>query len=89
MNDRVDIVLTNWQIEAIEAIRATTRYEAMDKVAEILGAKLGQHRTWGCTTRKTIIIDKTTTADITFSKGRVKDLQYYSTDDVFYNRFTF
>lgn len=87
-NQRIDIILTAQQIEDIKNIKVATRYEAMDAVARILNAKTGQRTTWGCTTRKTIIIDNHTTADITFSKGKVKDIQYYDRrrdDCVFYN----
>ena len=83
---KMDINLTIEQVEALKAVQTKTRYEALDKVAEILGAKFGQHRTWGGTTRKTIIIDKNTTADISFSKGKIKQLEFYTREpDISYN----
>ena len=85
MGDRIDIILTAQQIEEIKNIKAATRYEAMDAVARILNARTGQRRTWGCTTRKNIIIDDHTHADITYSKGKVKELWYYTDNDTYYN----
>jgi hypothetical protein len=72
----VTVTLTNEQMTAIKNIEAKTRYEAMDKVAKILNAKAGQRGTWS-SSRKTIIIDENTHADITFSKGKVTKVQYY------------
>lgn len=72
------INLTEEQAAALKGIQTKTRYEALDRVAEILGARFGQRRTWGGTTRKTIIIDADTTADITYSKGKVKYLEFYT-----------
>lgn len=81
----LNINLTTEQVEALKAIQTKTRYEALDKVAEILGARFGQRRTWGGTTRKQIIIDANTTADITYSKGKVKYLEFYTRlDDTMY-----
>lgn len=76
MTEKITITLTNEQMTAIKNIEATTRYEAMDKVAKILGAKTGQKATWA-SSRKTIVIDKETIAEIKFSKGKVLEVQYY------------
>ena len=76
MTSKIIITLTAQQIAAIKGIEAATRYEAMDAVARILNAKTGQRGTWA-SSRKTIIIDSNTHADITFSKGKVKQIYYY------------
>ena len=77
--NRITVNLTNEQMTSIKNIEAKTRYEAMDKVAKILNAKTGQRGTWS-STRKTIIIDKNTHADITFSKGKVTKVEYYDNE---------
>lgn len=76
MAERITITLTAEQMNAIKGIEAKTRYEALDKVAEILNARTGQRGTWS-SSRKTIIIDDHTHADITFSKGKVTKVEYY------------
>lgn len=91
MKEHIEIPVTREQILEIKNITASTRYEALDKVANILGAKIGYRGTWGGTTRKTIVIDNFTSADITYSKGKVVDLSYYDhhkkeEDYVFYKR---
>ena len=83
MMERKNINLTNEQIAAIQGISAKTRYDALEQVAKVLGVRTGQRATWA-SSRKTIIIDDTTHADITFSKGKVVRLEYYSTEDIFY-----
>lgn len=77
MNERITITLTDDQMKALKAIEVKTRYEALDKVAEVLGAKTAPKRTWA-SSRKTIIIDSETIADISFSKGKVKQVEFYS-----------
>lgn len=73
---RIEINLTNEQVSSLQSIEAKTRYEAMELVAKVLGVTTGQRGTWS-SSRKTIIIDDTTHADITFSKGKVTKIQYY------------
>jgi hypothetical protein len=77
---KLQIDVSHEQIDPIRNITASTRYEAMEQVAAILGKHTGTRGTWS-STRKTIIIDNVTTAEITFSKGKVKDLQYYDHTD--------
>lgn len=83
MMERIKINLTNEQIAAIQSISAKTRYDALEQVAKVLGVRTGQRATWA-SSRKTIIIDDKTHADISFSKGKVVTLEYYSTEDIFY-----
>ena len=73
---KLQINVSQEQIAAIGSITAPTRYEAMEQVAAILGKPTGQRGTWA-SSRKTIIINDVTTAEITFSKGKVKALQYF------------
>ena len=74
--NRIIVKLTDEQMTAIKNVEAKTRYEAMDKVAKILNAKTAQRGTWS-STRKTIIIDENTHAEIKFSKGKVSNVEYY------------
>ena len=83
MNERITITLTDDQMKALKAIEVETRYEAMEEVAKILGAKTAQKRTWS-SSRKTIIIDKDTICEISFSKGKVLELQYYYKGEEYY-----
>ena len=78
-----EINLTNEQVKEIQDITAKTRYEALDKVAKILNAKTAQRGTWA-SSRKTIVIDEHIHADITFSKGKVTKLEYYTNDERYF-----
>lgn len=62
--------LTNEQLKAIENIEAETRYEAMEKVAEILNIKTGYGRGWERAVKE-LKVDEEISADITFQKGKV------------------
>lgn len=87
---KLQINVSQEQIDAIRNVTAHTRYEAMEQVAAILGKHTGQRGTWA-SSRKTIIIDDVTTAEITFSKDKVKALQYFDHTDnyVMYNTLYF
>ena len=69
MYKEIEIPVTREQIIEIKNIKASTRYEALDKVAEILGAKIGYRKTWGGTTRKTIVIEGNTVDKINKIRG--------------------
>ena len=73
---KVTVKLTNEQMTELKNIEAKTRYEAMDKVAKILNATTGYCSTWS-KTKKTIVIDENTHAEITFSKGKVTKIEYF------------
>ena len=80
-----DITLTDDQMNAIKSIEVDLRYDAMDKVAEILGVKVGYKTRWGRAHRE-IRIDEKTNCEITFRKGKVTELMFFDDKhDVFYN----
>ena len=70
------ISITDEQYAAIKNLTAATRYEALEGVAKILGLRTGQKATWS-SSRKTIIYDANTIADITYRKGKVVSLEFY------------
>jgi nitric oxide synthase oxygenase domain/subunit len=75
---RIDktIEITDEQYMAIKNLTTATRYEALDAVANILGLRTAQKATWS-SSRKTIIYDANTIADITYRKGKVVSLEFY------------
>ena len=74
-----DIVLTDSQLEAIKNIKATTRYEALEAVAQVLGIKVGRRNTWASTRMTLINEELQVSVDISYSKklGIVKAIWYY------------
>lgn len=76
MTDRIKVTLTNDQMRSIKNIEASTRYEAMDKVADILGVQIGYKNRWSRAHRE-IRWDERTHCDITFSKGKVTELLFF------------
>lgn len=76
---KVTVKLTNEQMTELKNIEAKTRYEAMDKVAKILNATTTQCGTWS-SSKKTIVIDENTHAEITFSKGKVTKIEYFDNE---------
>lgn len=68
--------LTNEQLKAIENIEAATRYEAMEKVAEILNIKTGYGRGWEKAVKE-IKVNEEIKADITYKKGKVVRISFY------------
>lgn len=90
---RIDrtIEITDEQYASIKNLTAATRYEALDAVAKILGLRTAQRATWS-SSRKTIIYDANTIADITYRKGKVVSLEFYDKSgnpDVFINYNTY
>lgn len=80
-----EIVLTDDQMAAIKSIEVELRYDAMDKVAEILGMNVGYKTRWGRAHRE-IRLDEKTNCEITFRKGKVTELKFFDDrHDVFYN----
>lgn len=76
MTDRIKITLTENQMDAIKNIEASTRYEAMDKVAEILGVHVGYKNRWSRAHRE-IRWNERTECSITFKKGKVTELHFF------------
>jgi hypothetical protein len=71
------VPITQAQKEAIERIQVDTAYEAMERIANILGIRTVQKSTWA-SSRKTLLVNEYTEASITFSRktGKVKALSY-------------
>lgn len=77
--------VTDEQISKIKAVQASKRLEALYQVAEILNKPITETNMLGIVNSgKKIYIDKTTIADITYSKGKVKVLEFWDmTNSVF------
>lgn len=71
------IPITEQQKQALQRVQVTTRYEALDRVANILGLRTIQRSTWA-TSRKGLMVNAYTTADISFSTktGKIKAIKY-------------
>lgn len=77
--------ITDEQLNEIKNIQATKRLEALYQVAEILNAPITETAMLGIVNScKKIYIDKTTIADITYSKGKVKELMFWDFTNNFY-----
>lgn len=79
------ITFTNEEMSSIKAINTASRSEALEQVREILNcegrysAKLNLVKS-----TKEIVIDETMTASITYSKGKVKSVDFIDIDNPFF-----
>lgn len=70
--------ITDDQVQQIKEIRAESRYDAIDQVAEILNTKTVQTAALAIVAAgKKIYINETTIGDITYSKGKVKTFELW------------
>lgn len=70
--------ITDEQINKIKEIRAESRYDAIDQVAQILNAKTVQTAALAIVAAgKKIYINETTIGDITYTKGKVKTFELW------------
>lgn len=79
------VTFTTEEMNSIKAINAASRAEALEQVREILNlngiysAKLNLVKN-----TKELVVDETMTANITYSKGKVKSVDFIDIDNPFF-----
>lgn len=80
--------ITDEQVKAIKEINAESRYDAIEKVAEILNTKTVQSACLGIVAAgKKVYINETTIGEIRYSKGKVKAFELWDlkSEKIFYH----
>jgi hypothetical protein len=79
--------LTNEQVSKIKEINATSRDEALEQVAKIMNTKTIYTSILNfAKNTKEIYVDGTTLANISYSKGKVKRVDFYEVFEASYGK---
>ena len=79
------VTFTSEEMNSIKAINTASRAEAMEQVAEIINRENRYSAKYNLVrSSKEIVIDETMIATITYSKGKVKSVDFLDIDNPFF-----